>query len=252
MVKKPVPTPEDIFAILRSIVIHYPDNDCCYGLDTFAEITHPDQIVSENFGKTFQDYEDGKFYSKEWVDSGADDSKIKGGWGRLLVDQTTMQMSTSCTAKNDTDTWWIVIALHKKCPTCNKEYTESALVAQLRKMVKNVWNEFKKYCLYENLDKTDKDGNFETYWLTPKHVEVLNQCEGWDLVPTRCKSKICDWIVQGVVNVGDAKKEYSNNSCSMLFSFSTKGCLEEAIKMNYKKDEIKPSHLARARCSVCN
>lgn len=250
-------TREDIFNIFRSIVINYPDNDCCSKLDTFAEVCGPDDFNSSNLNRTYNDFLAGKFYSKKWVANGSPKAAMKGSFGRLLVEQRELELPASCSLSEIKHQWYVTIQLLKGCPSCGKKgVTDSEMIQRTQDMALCVWNELMKYGLYEDInseDKTDKDGNpipIKHYFLTDDHAHVLTNCDNdMELVASGCGLILCDCLDTSSMTITPMKEV--DGLMGVVLDFKTIGCYTKEVEMSYKCDNLTPTHIAHATCSIC-
>lgn len=72
-------TPETLQAIDLDIVMRWPF-DPCTQIDTFVLMDDPEKINQTNFGMNYQNYLDGDFYSRKWVNGGANPNSLCGGF----------------------------------------------------------------------------------------------------------------------------------------------------------------------------
>lgn len=74
-----------INSILRQFVIFWPYSKD-ERINTFSTFDMPEDLFQDNLNKTYQDYVNGDFWSREWVYGGADVSKLVKQYGVMAVE----------------------------------------------------------------------------------------------------------------------------------------------------------------------
>lgn len=74
----------DFLNILRAMVIAWPYSDG--RLNTFSLFDSPSAFDTPNMGMTFSDYQEGFFWSRDWVNKGAVPGKLVKQYGILAVE----------------------------------------------------------------------------------------------------------------------------------------------------------------------
>lgn len=245
-------TRADVYSVFRTIVRSYPVTDCCRGLDTFVEITNENTFASPNLGKTYQDYKDGTFYSKQWVRNGADPDKLDHDYGILGLEQRELTISTACDNSKVVHEWHVVLCDQIECATCKCARSDGKVQADLVNIASHIISELKKYQLYTNHSEPAPDNQ---YWLTPNHAQYLNNnedCGDWDLDPADCETDLCCYLVEEKIQITPVDKNFINQGIGVVFSFKTEGCYVPPVDMDYSCDGGKEvDQIARAQCNTC-
>lgn len=242
---QPQLTRQDVINIFRTILINFPDKDCCQGLDTFALITGPDDFNSSKFGKSYTDYEKGYFYSKTWVGNGTIKDEMCRKFGALLLEQREMSIVSKCGSNQGTLSWHLTILQNEDCTDC-KGQTKSATDDRLNELILQVWSLFMAHELW-----VDQEGN--QYWLTEEHAEFLNNCEELEveLIPHSCELKICECIKTNQIKVYPVEHDFVQGARGLVMSFETQACYDSSVEMKYKCDNKTPEAVAQAMCAKC-
>lgn len=153
-------TPETLTAMLMQIT-----KDAGYHpgqrVNTFATIDRFPDLRSPAFGKTYQDYQSGNFWSRDWHHGGADSAQVKAEFPALFMEWREFYMDTPAAEDGYTP---VNLYLVDKidCPECPDAdiRTPERLTRQTTRTMRMVLKELSTYKLWE----TDGPGGTAYHW----------------------------------------------------------------------------------------
>ena len=229
-------TRKDILNIFKTLVQTYPIQER-KALNTFALITNGDIFNSKNLDKNFNDYKQGFYWSRDWVNKGASKDNIDVQYPILGIENKvvalTLAYGTDESLENSFD--FSLILVDKVERKIQKARTEDMVYEDLQETMLNVLNEFRSVALFKN----PADG--KEYWLPRTHGEHLNY--------TETGFEIMDFINNQDFIINPALREYINNGIGVITTFSVKGCGVHKIDFNY--NAVSVDQIAEANCSNC-
>lgn len=137
-------------------------------INTFFLIDNPPEIHLDTLGATYQDYLDRLFWSRDWVNGGANPNNLKGQLPAIFAE--TVENTVECLDSSDMVTTWAFVLVDKlPCETCPNPngITAPGLKDQLLRTMRIFLNEFYTYEQWV----VDFDGIEQTVWISRGRVE---------------------------------------------------------------------------------
>lgn len=196
-----------------------------------------------SFGANYSDYNDGRFWARDWVASGADPNTMKGNYPVIMLEEkaTIMRGLKSSTEKKEL----ILYSLDKNaCDGCPPEIRspQSAYKTAL------FWfKAFSKYVLSHEVIRLLPSG--EEFWLTREEAQVMKDNE-----------EIEDFRVSGVpmtslwLNEGEFKLEpYSDGVLNGVRGYYTKILVNvcEVVEVQSDLSKVVWNRVAVQNCDSC-
>lgn len=127
---------KDIKRILLSISKAY------HPIGTFAVINGFNELLKSNLNKAFADYENGSFWARDWVASGADHNEMKREFPLVLLECSEARISQGKVCRRY---GLSVVGLHN-CEDCKtREETSDDMLTMLRVVLR----EFRAYAKFD-------------------------------------------------------------------------------------------------------
>ena len=173
---------KDIIDVARQIIIDMA-YDPALQINTFAMVDDGIDLKHASFGKSYEDYNEGRFWSRTWVNSGADSSKVQGEWPLLFLEQRTLDLP--CIDSNEmTLHFYFVLADKITCDSCPPELsrTSDQVLVNTLIMLRRFFKELVTYRHYTYV----KDGENLQTWATEGRMNHLlstseiSSITGWD------------------------------------------------------------------------
>jgi len=80
-----------IIDIFKQIVIDM-EYDPELQINSFSTVDDGIDLKHVSFEKTYEDFNEGSFWSRTWVNQGADSNEIKGEFPLLFIEQRTLEL----------------------------------------------------------------------------------------------------------------------------------------------------------------
>lgn len=144
------PTLPTFLAILKQIVV-----DMKYrpglAVNTFAVVDDRPDIEGQSFGYSYQDFESGYFWSRDWVASGASRGTIRGQWPVLFVEQRRTGINARGQTQRSTEFIDIMILDKIVCEGCppSMKRTGPQVYRNMKRIARGVLNELDRYRKYQ-------------------------------------------------------------------------------------------------------
>ena len=163
-------TASEFFSILRQIVIDYPADDLCRRINTFTTYHQPSDYNTANFGKKYEDYQNGHFWSRDWVYAGADPGDIQKQYP-LLHTEHTRSTIIDFDANSWSQEFWIVVSDIYDCEDCDAacRRTRDQVEHDAEVMLMNVLLEAYQYQKW----KVTKDADEWLLWATEGKIQAM-------------------------------------------------------------------------------
>lgn len=138
---------ESIIALFRQIVMTYPVIPGKQ-INTFATIDDGAMFNSDSIHKTYQDYLNGYFWSRTWVNQGAHPDTLCKEYPILALEQKRVYKK-SLTDKRHCYEFWVVLAMQVGCETCDLMLSIEDVDTALQEMALTVVQEMNRYKIYD-------------------------------------------------------------------------------------------------------
>lgn len=241
-------TPAHVQAMFLNITKGYPFNECRQP-DTFAVIDSQDAFEADNLGLTYQDYLDGTFWSRNWVQQGADANTLCKKYPIVSIEIKTAYLKDVCRNEYCFKAW-LVIADVPDCGNCkdNCKRTVAELDKDLMITMQTFLKEMLRYvyviCVIEGAGNPDVVG-----WFTPEEaaqIQIDNVC----LTFQACHDLCTVLTDQGRVDINIADLANSDNARAVVASLTFCGCNEvETDNFDYTLSE--PPEISNTDCDGC-
>lgn len=235
-------TAATIIDVWKQIVIDYPLTKC-KTIHTFAT-SDDGKILQHNaaLGKSYKDYLNGTFWSRDWIMSGANPNDIKKQYPVLALEIMNIKTKGDLMISpfQTCQKFYIVLADQVDCPNCPEECnrTVEQIDIDIQEMILNAFREFLTYRLYEVNDN-------EMVWLPLGKAEKLIQ-EGNLLRETR-------WAIETeLINSNIEFKKWGKDYDKIRgigFSFEICSCLPD--KPNFEYKNASEYYQGVTQCSIC-
>lgn len=224
----------DIIAIFRQIVIDFPYHKE-RRLNTFAVLDQQTELNTSNLEKTYEQYRDGYFWAREWVNSGASRSKIQKDYDLLFLEHKKLVPDNLVDNNRASFEIFVTIASPVNCEGCNRSWEQ--VDRDNREMLAAVIKEFLSYGVYA-VD--------ESYaWISPGRAAVMEPSPS----PTG------QTMYQFLDNISEKVEIFTTNfGVDNLRTQSVKldlaGCILPAINFNYSSSPT-VKNTGIIACSLC-
>lgn len=213
-------TLEHILDIFRSIVIAFPYHKE-RRLNTFGYVDRVSDLNAENLQKNYEQFDAGYFWSREWVNSGAERSTIKTDYDLLFVENKQMTvLNLYKTPVPVTYKIFITIASPVKCDDC-KERTWEQIDRDNRIMMVMVLQELFKFQLYEITIGSGEDAEVIVKWMTPTQADAYDALE--DVT-----------VTDGCMLLKNLIAEPSDNVLIYTSNFGVDALRTQTVELNFK------------------
>lgn len=153
-----------------------------YQVNTIALVDGIPDIRHESFNQKYEDFVAGHFWSRTWVNQGADPDGIKAEYPAMFVENRTA--SQECLDTQDIQYQWDVLIIDKlECPDCNKlgrdrtgAETKAAVLVMLRRFLAELYT-YQKWEVMRGEDTTQEWislGRLQIYEADPE-IDLINQ-----------------------------------------------------------------------------
>lgn len=248
MALPPTITPKMVQDMFLNIVKGYPFHECRQ-IDTFAVIDTQEQIQIDNLKLTYEDYLTGTFWSRSWVNKGADANEMCRKYPMTTVEIKQGYLKDPCKSESCFRTW-LVISDIPDCGNCKDDCkrTIAELDKDLFKMMYTILKEMRIYkyvlCVIEGAGNPDIAG-----WFTPAdaaQIAIDNTCMTFQ----DCHD-ICTVLTdQARVDISIADLANADNARAVVASLLFCGCEDvEADAFNYT--DSFPDELSNTKCKDC-
>ena len=145
-------------------------------INSFAVVEDSIDFDHASFGKTYEDFSNGHFWARTWVNQGANSSEIKGEFPLLFVEQKTIEIE--CIDSNSlTLPFYFVVADKVGCEDCPDSFTPDEISSNALKMLRSFFKELLNYKEF-NIEIPDPEDPEEdvlkkTLWATQERVDHL-------------------------------------------------------------------------------
>lgn len=246
MALPPTISPKMVQAMFLNIVKGYPFHQCRQ-IETFAVIDTADQFESDNLGMSYNNFLDGSYWSRGWVNEGADANTLCKKYPILSIETKQGYLKDVCRPEYCFRTW-IVISDIPDCGNCKDECirTQAALDQDLFIMMQTILKEMRRYryvvCTIEGEDNIQG-------WFTPEsaaQIAINNTC-----VTFQDCHDICTVLTeQGRVDIQIADLANSDGARAVTASLTYCGCNEvESDAFTY--DDVSPDPVSNTKCDNC-
>lgn len=166
-------------SILKQIVIDFPYAECGR-LNSFLTITNGHQSFSDTWGQTINDYQDGMFYSRSWVEGGENQNDLHIDYVLLASESNKGGIEKKNDSIVSTDEFWITLVDLMDCPDAdcsgNKEGCNRSnfqIEQNLRCLTHYILSELFNYNEFEAIEDFGELKAGETYWLSQARRDII-------------------------------------------------------------------------------
>lgn len=232
-------TRQDIIDISREIVRLWPWSECTQP-DTFAVVDHIGQLESSNLGKTYQDYLNGHFWSRDWINSGARTESLCKTYPMLILEQKEV-IKTEPFDKEACWEWWFVFADIPDCVNCgNCNRTKDEIDNQLQIIGLN----FLKYL--EQIKLITFDSSIPL-WTTTSQAEKYISDGVYTSYTVNCHD-IIPYIDTNQFRMAPGSLGLTDGARSIIFSLTFCSCVSDPTPLGVTSEV--PT-VASTRCESC-
>ena len=135
--------------VSREIVINFPDLPC-KRINTFSILIDGDNFFSDNMEMNYKNYLAKEFWSRSWVNKGADENNLSKEYPVLTLEQKILTREDPFSLKECLE-FWVIIADKIDCPSCPMEChrTINQIDRDLFDMARIYLNELSTYSQYQ-------------------------------------------------------------------------------------------------------
>ena len=163
-------TPTDALRIFNQIVQHFGQRQQG-GVNTFAVTYNRDDEVDEKFGRTYEDFLNGFFWSRRWVKSGASRSEMRAEYPALLAQVGNSRRPNLLRDKDECFDIWLLLIDEIDCSDCeDKDRSIPTIEQEVMRTLNRIIDEAYTYKLYES---DTMPGQF--VWFSDAHADFLSQ-----------------------------------------------------------------------------
>ncbi len=141
-------------------------------INSFAVIDEGIDLKHNSFGKTYEDYLEGTFWSRTWVNGGASAQDIKGEFPLLFIEQKLLTME-AIDSNDLTLPFYFVVVDKIACDACPPGLTRTSeeVLANTLVMLRRVFKELMNYKLFA-YDIVSPPSSAES-WATQGRIDYL-------------------------------------------------------------------------------
>ena len=222
-----------IIAIWRQIVKDFPHHKE-RRLNTFAVLDNKAQLNTNNLEKSYQQYLDGYFWSREHAVSGSSRNTLKKEYDILFLENK--QLNLHDIERNAASVeLFISVASQADCEGCKRSWEQ--VDRDNREMLVAALQEFYSYKLY------DDEGEFA--WISPGRAATMNP------VPTETGVEIFQFIREGTQNIEIFTTTFGvDNVRAQSVKLTLDGCLLPNIIFDYSSPPAAKRH-GVVPCNTC-
>ena len=212
-------------SILKQIVIDFPYAECGR-LNSFLTVTNGHQSFSDTWGQTINDYRDGMFYSRSWVEGGANQNDLHIDYVLLASESNKGDIQKKNDSIVSTDEFWITLVDLMDCPDadcsgnkqgCNRSNFQ--IEQNLRCLVHYILSELFNYNEFQALEDFGELKEGETYWLSKARRDSIPAGK------VKCIGSVQRYVVPTQqINISTMDPIAINNKVGVTFMLKVKGC----------------------------
>jgi hypothetical protein len=203
-------------------------------INTFSVISDGAIFNKTNLDKVYQDYQEGFFWSRDWVNSGASKANLSVQYPILGIENKVVKLSLDAGAsipKSHKFSILLVDTIDRKCGCAR---SEDMVYEDLLETLTALLEEFRTIRLFSD------GGN--KYWLPVSHGEFLG------FVEDECE-EIINYLANTDIEIFPANRAFINDGIGVIIHFEIKGCSSSKKDFNY--NAISVDQIGVANCSIC-
>lgn len=194
------PSPETLNAILRDIVTRWPYSKCTQ-LDTYVMNDSSSKFNDTNFGMGYNDYKAGYFWSRAWVNGGANRDNLAGKFPALAHQSFSTEPDEDTETNNYTQTGSILVIDQYDCEDCGEcNRTQWEVSKDTKSILMSVMALLKEYKLWDVVDSEDTEYQL---WAVPSVIaamqdsgDIVSANEAGELITSLSfSSDVTEWAV---------------------------------------------------------
>lgn len=219
--------------ILLNISKQYPIIGRGINMYSFIETNHV--LNSSTFERRYVDYVNGKFWSRNWEQEGADPSRMRREYPFVTLENVSMvrpEYGQGC----GTYEFWVMVGDQIQCPDC-PERSEVDIYSDLYLRANHIMNEV--YSTFEWTDGTKTiyaTKKYVTYWQGKGQLTGMKQGK-------RVVNESQEEIRITANNIGHA-----DGIVAVSFKFTA---TEKIPEINFNYDPVVPDQIGEVKCDVC-
>lgn len=211
-------------------------------INSFGVLDDPPDLVHDSFGFSYDDYNNGEFWSRVWEGNGADPAKVKGDFPVLFVEEGPTEIS--CIEETGyTVTWYIMVLDKILCETCPPEIVRTPLQVKANTwlMLRRWIAELVTYKYYQ----VDDNGDLSDQWLSAGRADYLESLPGVTVTDLGQNEFITDVQIDPVtIDEAGAWSEFKATRTKIEVYF----CEDPGGSWNYKEPVIDKLAIIRRPC----
>lgn len=223
-----------IIQIFNKIARTYPQSECG-GINGFGTL-HDGAIMSDNIGKTYEDYQKGFFWSRQWEENGALKDDLSLEYPALFIEYKKSKIPSLMEIKMCDDLYVLVVD-NPDCPDCPKECSRNRdeIKKQTKDTLKYILKELFTYRKYECTETVDDKEVTYNSWMSEGEYEYME---------ANCPDVSCrktSESVRGGIKYKDIRvQEWNHNGkIGAIVDIEVCGCDNSKVEFDYSKKEFK-------------
>lgn len=163
-------THKEFLGILRSAVINHRGTQCSR-LNSFLVVDKMRQLNADNAEMTFQHYQNGLFWDRDWSNGGAKPSNLAFKYDSLVVRAGNFESYRGIDNRDTVRTFFLNVVGQVDCSWCPKgcNHTKEGRRIDVLNMANEYMNELRTYAKYEIVEGADT----YTAWASAGQVGTL-------------------------------------------------------------------------------
>lgn len=220
----------------RTLVITSPLNR---QFNMFAVLEDGSFFTTPNLPVSMRQYNQGYFWARNWVDSGADPNRIEREWPAMVMEFDEIETSFLEAKNAATINFWIVLADVLGCANCEELRSPEEVDEWLEIAAIQILRELSKYVIYT------VDENY--MFLTTELADALTD-EGYSVVKT-CYDFTCFIVHERKIRVKSLDAGLLNGIRALSFQLTLSGFCPETDTWNYEINTV--DQKAITKCQTC-
>lgn len=232
-----------LIQILKQIVVDFaysPEKQ----INSFVLLNKPIDLLNTAFGATYSDYLSGHFWSRKWVNMGANTSDVQGQFPLLSVEQRTTVLNSILSNSRTFDVY-LMVADKLTCENCANRYdrTPEQVNTNTSEMLHAYLSELATYGKY----RVVIDGDESDVWMSEGRANYLYDNDLVDSEPLLMTEMSDMLLVNDSYRISELKLQdgYFGYGLKLLID----GCEGNDIVFNYASVPL--STIAQTVCESC-
>lgn len=230
-------TTEIFNQIIKQAVIDtaYSDSQ----VNTFNAIDIDPDLNSVSFGATYSDFQNGLFWSRDWVNSGASPDTIKGQYPVLMTESRSQSFDIGYT-ESSAMVFLLLIDKVKECSDCPFPESGRQTTQRVFQILRAIIDEVYSYGKYNVI----RDGETSVEWISEgRYLAIKDNVEEIYII-----EDIQPYLSNNDINIREWGQFIDKRGCYTELNIEV--CSANDVEFEYK-DEITPT-LAITKCDDCD